>query len=84
MRLTGRNDHHPALPPVLEVPGLEEYALQKGTDLEETIELTLLNDLETPLVLVIAGGGEEGKRLAEEYYGRYVEDPTTLTAASWA
>jgi hypothetical protein len=68
--------------PLLPVSDLETYSLStEENNLEEQVEMALLNDLHRPLVLVFVGGGEEGRRLAEEYRGVFVEDPTKLTAA---
>lgn len=68
---------------ILLFPNLEMYHLEPDDNLEDQIEMALLNDLVTPLVLVIAGGGETGKRLAEAYHGTFVVDPATLTPDLW-
>jgi len=73
-----------ALPPGLP-PDVETYPLDfsdkplteanERDDIDQ-VDLPLLNNLETPLFLIFLGGGETGKRLAELYCGRYVEDPS--------
>ena len=54
-------------------PGVEEYRLHPGPDLEHQIEMALLNNLETPLKLAFVGG-EEAKQFDGQYSGVWIPD----------
>jgi hypothetical protein len=66
-------------------PDIEIYALDRSaSNLDHQIEMALLSDLETPIVLVFVGGGQDvGKYFADAYGGLHFNTLSDIDPAVW-